>query len=65
MNLSAAQQHPCFDVFKTLKIEEWKNATKEGDVKITYDKSIAKHTVVIAGATPASNYVSIPAAVNG
>ena len=52
-------------MFKTLKIEEWKNATKEGDVKVTYDKTIAKHTVVIGGATPASNYVSIPASKNG
>lgn len=65
MNLSAAQQHPCFDVFKTLKIEEWKNSTKEGDIKVTYDKSIAKHTVVIGGATSASNYISIPATKNG
>jgi len=48
-----------------LKIEEWKNAQKEGDVKITYDKVIAKHTVVIAGATAASNYVSIPPSLNG
>ena len=65
MNLSAAQQHPFFDVFKTLKIEDWKNATKEGDVKVTYDKTIAKHTVVIGGATPASNYVAIPASKGG
>ena len=65
MNLSAAQQHPVFDVFKSLKIEEFKNATKEGDVKVIYDKNIAKHTVVIGGATPASNYVTIPASKGG
>ena len=54
-----------FDVFKTLKIEEWKNATKEGDVKVNYDKSIAKNTVVIGGVTSASNYVSIPSSKGG
>jgi len=32
---------------------------------VTYDKSIAKHTVVIGGATSASNYISIPATKNG
>ena len=48
-----------------MKIEDWKNATKEGDVKVTYDKTIAKHTVVIGGATPASNYVAIPASKGG
>lgn len=32
---------------------------------MTYDKNIAKHTLVIGGATPASNYVSIPASKNG
>ena len=61
MNVSAAQQHPFFDVFKTLKIEEFKNVTKEGDVKVAYDKSIAKHTVQIGGATSASNYIQAPA----
>ena len=65
MNQFAAQQHPCFDVFKTLKIEEWKNATKEGDVKVNFDKSIGKSTFVIGGATSASNYIAIPAAKNG
>ena len=64
-SLSTAQQHPLFDVFKTLKVEEWKNATKEGDVKVTYDKSIAKHTIVVAGATSASNYISIPSTKSG
>ena len=65
MNQSAAQQHPFFDVFKQLNVPEWKNATKEGDVKVTYDKSIAKHTVVVGGATSASNYVAIPASKAG
>ena len=65
MNISAAQQHPCCDVFKQLKVEEFKNASKEGDVKVTYDKTIAKYTIVIGGATSASNYVQIPANKNG
>ena len=63
--MSAAQQHPFFDVFKTLKIQDWQNASKEGDVKVTYDKAAGKNTVVIGGATPASNYVAIPTAKNG
>ena len=46
-------------------MEEFKNATKEGDVKVFYDKSIAKNTIVIGGATSASNYVAIPAAKSG
>jgi len=32
---------------------------------VTYDKTIAKHTVVIGGVTSASNYVTIPATKNG
>ena len=65
MNISAAQQHPVFDVFRALKVEEFKNAQKEGDVKVIYDKTIAKNTIVIGGATSASNYVAIPSGKNG
>ena len=46
-------------------MEEFKNAAKEGDVKVIYDKTIAKHTIVIGGATSASNYIAIPANKNG
>ena len=39
-------------------------AHKEGDVKAVYDKAIAKQTVVIGGATSASNYIQVPATKN-
>lgn len=52
------------DVFEVTKLTEWKQSHKEGDVKELYDKSIAKQTVVIGGATPASNYIQVPASKN-
>ena len=46
------------DVFEVTKLTEWKQTHKEGDVKTSYDKEIAKSTVVIGGATgSASNYI--------
>ena len=52
------------DVFEVTKLTEWKQTHKEGDVKTLFDKAIAKPTVVIGGATSASNYIQVPATKN-
>ncbi|XP_026880574.2 WD repeat-containing protein 90 isoform X2 [Electrophorus electricus] len=55
---SRAWQHPYVNVFKHVKLEEWKKANKEGDVT-TY--MMLKCSVFrIRGSIPASNFILLP-----
>ncbi|KAJ7305716.1 hypothetical protein JRQ81_010082 [Phrynocephalus forsythii] len=53
-------QHPYVNVFKHLKVEEWKRSTKEGDVTALMDKALKGTVYRISGAVPASNYLQLP-----
>jgi hypothetical protein len=49
------------DVFRATKLTEWQTSQKEGDVTEVYDKQLTKNVIKISGATPASNYMQVPA----
>ncbi|KAG2456181.1 MIRO2 GTPase, partial [Polypterus senegalus] len=53
-------QHPYVNIFKHFKVEEWKKATKEGDVTTIMDKTLKCTVYRIRGAIPASNYILLP-----
>ncbi|XP_072536252.1 WD repeat-containing protein 90 isoform X2 [Salminus brasiliensis] len=55
-----AWQHPYVNVFKHLKVEEWRNASKEGDVTTYMDKTLKCSVFRIRGSIPASNYILLP-----
>ncbi|CAK8679863.1 unnamed protein product [Clavelina lepadiformis] len=53
-------QHPYVNVFKQFKIEDWKKASKEGDVTSTIDKILKCTVYKIQGSVPAGNYIQFP-----
>ncbi|KAJ3608445.1 hypothetical protein NHX12_025492 [Muraenolepis orangiensis] len=57
---SRAWQHPYVNIFKHVKIEEWKRCSKEGDVSVYMDKTLRCPAFRIKGSIPASNYVLVP-----
>ena len=57
---SGIVQYPFADIFEQLKVSDWLNSTKEGQVKTEFDRDIGKNVVVISGATSASNYIYVP-----
>ncbi|XP_066539496.1 WD repeat-containing protein 90 [Hoplias malabaricus] len=57
---SRAWQHPYVNVFKHLKVEEWRKASKEGDVTTYMDKTLKCSVFRIRGSIPASNYILLP-----
>jgi len=55
-------QHPFVDLFKYVTLNEWKLASKEGDVTEILDKTTARKSFKITGSISASNYIQIPKA---
>ncbi|TRY93037.1 hypothetical protein DNTS_025166 [Danionella cerebrum] len=53
-------QHPYVNVFKHMKIEEWKKVSKDGDVTSYMDKNIKCSVFRIRGSIQASNYILLP-----
>ncbi|XP_069066782.1 WD repeat-containing protein 90 isoform X3 [Pleurodeles waltl] len=53
-------QHPFVNVFKHVKIDEWKRSSKEGDVSTIMDKILKGTVFRIRGSIPASNYIQLP-----
>ncbi|XP_063077510.1 WD repeat-containing protein 90 [Engraulis encrasicolus] len=53
-------QHPYVNIFKHVRLEEWKKASREGDVTTSMDKTIKSSVFRIRGSVPASNYIQIP-----
>lgn len=53
-------QHPFVNVFKHVKIDEWKRSSKEGDVSTIMDKILKGTVYRIRGSIPASNYIQLP-----
>uniref|UniRef100_A0A667XPV8 WD repeat domain 90 n=1 Tax=Myripristis murdjan TaxID=586833 RepID=A0A667XPV8_9TELE len=53
-------QHPYVNIFKHVRIEEWKKSAKEGDVATYTDKTLKCSVLRIKGPVPASNYILIP-----
>ncbi|XP_037392227.1 WD repeat-containing protein 90 isoform X1 [Pygocentrus nattereri] len=57
---SRAWQHPYVNVFKHLKVDEWRKASKEGDVTTYMDKTLKCSVFRIRGSIPASNFILLP-----
>ncbi|KAF5903985.1 WD repeat-containing protein 90, partial [Clarias magur] len=53
-------QHPYVNLFKHVKLDEWRKARKEGDVTTYMDKTLKCTVFRIRGSVPASNYILIP-----
>uniref|UniRef100_A0A9J8DAD8 WD repeat domain 90 n=1 Tax=Cyprinus carpio carpio TaxID=630221 RepID=A0A9J8DAD8_CYPCA len=51
---------PYVNIFKHMKIEEWKKVSKEGDVSTYMDKSLKCSVFRVRGSIPASNYILLP-----
>ncbi|XP_030626042.1 WD repeat-containing protein 90 [Chanos chanos] len=57
---SRAWQNPYVNVFKHMRIDEWKKASREGDVTSYTDKTLKCPVYRIRGSVPASNYILLP-----
>ncbi|XP_059381119.1 WD repeat-containing protein 90 isoform X2 [Carassius carassius] len=60
MSSRALWQQPYVNIFKHMKIEEWKKVSKEGDITTYMDKSLKCSVFRIRGSIPASNYILLP-----
>uniref|UniRef100_S4RMK6 WD repeat domain 90 n=1 Tax=Petromyzon marinus TaxID=7757 RepID=S4RMK6_PETMA len=60
MCVHAVWQHPYVNVFKHCKVDEWKKASKEGEVTSAMDKTIKATVYKVVGHIPAANYIQLP-----
>ncbi|XP_075422310.1 WD repeat-containing protein 90 isoform X3 [Ascaphus truei] len=58
--MAGVWQHPFVNVFKHLRLEEWKRSSKEGDVSSVMDKTLKCTAYRIRGSIPAGNYIQLP-----
>ncbi|XP_063791128.1 WD repeat-containing protein 90 isoform X4 [Pseudophryne corroboree] len=58
--MAGVWQHPFVNVFKHVRLEEWKRSSKEGDVSALMDKALKCTVYKIRGSIPAGNYIQIP-----
>ena len=47
--ISTVWQHPFVNIFKQLKVDEWKKSSKEGDVTKVMDKALKSSVFKIQG----------------
>ncbi|XP_055006516.1 WD repeat-containing protein 90 [Boleophthalmus pectinirostris] len=57
---SKGWQHPYVNIFKHVKIEEWKKTTQEGEVTTSTDKTLRCPVFRIKGPIPANSYILLP-----
>ncbi|XP_038156856.1 WD repeat-containing protein 90 [Cyprinodon tularosa] len=57
---SADWQHPYVNIFKHVKVEEWKRSAKAGDVTSYMDKTLKCSVFRIKGPVPANSYILVP-----
>ncbi|XP_029977706.1 WD repeat-containing protein 90 isoform X2 [Sphaeramia orbicularis] len=57
---SKGWQHPYVNIFKHLKVEEWKKSSKEGDVTTYTDKTLKCSVFRIKGPVPTNSYILLP-----
>uniref|UniRef100_A0A673BY72 WD repeat domain 90 n=1 Tax=Sphaeramia orbicularis TaxID=375764 RepID=A0A673BY72_9TELE len=58
--VSLGWQHPYVNIFKHLKVEEWKKSSKEGDVTTYTDKTLKCSVFRIKGPVPTNSYILLP-----
>uniref|UniRef100_UPI0037E729E7 WD repeat-containing protein 90 n=1 Tax=Semicossyphus pulcher TaxID=241346 RepID=UPI0037E729E7 len=61
---SKGWQHPYVNIFKHVKVEDWKRAAKEGDVSTCTNKTLKCSVFQIKGPVPANSYILIPKNIN-
>ncbi|XP_059181241.1 WD repeat-containing protein 90 [Centropristis striata] len=57
---SKGWQHPYVNIFKHVRVEEWKRSAKEGDVATYTEKRLKCSVFRIKGPVPASSYILVP-----
>ncbi|KAJ7984499.1 hypothetical protein DPEC_G00355450 [Dallia pectoralis] len=57
---SKVWQHPYVNIFKHMRVEEWKKSSKEGEVTTYMDKTLKCSVFRIRGTIPARNYILLP-----
>ncbi|XP_074519833.1 WD repeat-containing protein 90 [Halichoeres trimaculatus] len=57
---SKGWQHPYVNIFKHVKVEDWKKSSKEGDVTTCMNKTLKCSVFHIKGPVPANSYILIP-----
>uniref|UniRef100_A0A3Q3MJ41 WD repeat domain 90 n=1 Tax=Labrus bergylta TaxID=56723 RepID=A0A3Q3MJ41_9LABR len=58
--LARCWQHPYVNIFKHVRIEDWKRSAKEGDVSSCTSKALKCSVFHIRGPVPANSYILIP-----
>uniref|UniRef100_A0A669E1K3 WD repeat-containing protein 90 n=1 Tax=Oreochromis niloticus TaxID=8128 RepID=A0A669E1K3_ORENI len=53
-------QHPYVNIFKYVRVEEWKRSAKEGNVSAYTDKTLKCPVFRIRGPVPANSYILLP-----
>uniref|UniRef100_A0A8C9YQW0 WD repeat-containing protein 90 n=1 Tax=Sander lucioperca TaxID=283035 RepID=A0A8C9YQW0_SANLU len=53
-------QHPYVNIFKHVRVEDWKRSAKEGDVSTYTDKRLKCSVFRIRGPVPANSYILVP-----
>ncbi|MED6241311.1 hypothetical protein ATANTOWER_008505 [Ataeniobius toweri] len=57
---SAGWQHPYVNIFKHVKVEEWRKSAKAGDVSSYMDKTLKCPVFRIKGPVPTNSYILVP-----
>ncbi|KAL6095179.1 wdr90 [Pungitius sinensis] len=57
---SKGWQHPYVNIFKHVKVEDWKRSAKEGDVSTYKDKRLKCSVFRIRGPVPANSFIRVP-----
>ncbi|XP_068162338.1 WD repeat-containing protein 90 [Antennarius striatus] len=57
---SKGWQHPYVNIFKHVRLEDWKRSTKEGDVSSYMNKTLKCSVFSIRGPVPANSYILVP-----
>ncbi|XP_034049136.1 WD repeat-containing protein 90 [Thalassophryne amazonica] len=53
-------QHPYVNIFKHVRVEDWKRSKKQGDVSVYMDKKLKCSVFRIRGPVPANSYILMP-----
>ncbi|XP_045924452.1 WD repeat-containing protein 90 [Micropterus dolomieu] len=57
---SKGWQHPYVNIFKHVRVEDWKRSAKEGDVSTYTNKTLKCSVFQIRGPVPANSYILVP-----
>ncbi|XP_035469186.2 WD repeat-containing protein 90 isoform X2 [Scophthalmus maximus] len=61
---SKGWQHPYVNIFKHVRVEDWRRSAKEGDVSTYTDKTLKCSVFRIRGPVPANSHILVPKTIN-